>query len=343
MKKPWIGVLIVLTLSASCHKSVDKPAPPPTSIGPYLYVGGGTAGNLGVYWKAQLHNPVPVADTVMNAGIISNMLSAGDGIYFAAKTGGYWKNDAFITIPDALQVSCLAVSGGTVYAAGLNKKIDITYWVGNIENDLSGTFGHARYPDQSFSSFSVTGIAASAGKVCVSGSLYFDNYPGTPDSVPWGNFAMLWTNGNLQPLSSGAYVNLTYQSTQGVAIVGNDIYVAGHYPDTTFAGGYWKNGVWNSVANGSFLPSAIATNGTNICMPGNYWARGSYTQGAAYWLDGKLIPLGGTYALAATFFGSDLYIVGTDNNNNIVVWKNGTLFETIGSAANLIATSIAIR
>lgn len=108
-------------------------------------------------------------------------------------------------------------------------------------------------------------------------------------------------------------------------------------------GGYWKNGVWNSMANGTFLPSSVITNGAIVCMRGNYWARGSSTQGAAYWLDGNLARLNGEYAQAATFFGSDLYIVGTDNDNNIVVWKNGALFETIGSAINLIATSIAIR
>jgi hypothetical protein len=342
-KTPWILAVVVLVLSTSCHKSMDKPVPPPTPTGPFLYVGGGIPNGQGIYWKSQLNHPELVVDTVKNGGVITDMVSADDGLYFAARTGGYWKNDSFITVPNALQVVYLAVAGGTVYSAGFSPSIGVAFWVGNVENDLGSTYGRARYPNQSLSEIGVTGIAVSGNNVYVAGSLYFDNYPGTPDSVPWGNFALLWTNDNLQPLTPGAYVNLYYQSTAGVATVDNDVYVAGHYPDTTFAGGYWKNGVWNSIANGSFLPSAIVTNGSSICMPGNYWARGNPTTGAAYWLDGKLVPLGGAYAIAATFFGHDVYIAGIDNNSNIVVWKNGAIFETIGPAAGLEVTSIAIR
>ena len=344
-KTPWIVAVVVFVLSTSCHKSEDKPLPTlaPIPVGPYLYVAGGTADNLGVHWKAQLAHPVPVADTVLNANIITDMVSATDGLYFAAQTGGYWKNDSFITVPDALQVAYLAVSGSTVYAAGLDQRIDITYCGGNVENDLKNTYGRARYPDEGVLTCGVSGIAASGGNVYVTGAISFENEPFTPDTVVSGNFALLWTNGSMQAYGSGVLLSAIDQPTKGVAIVGNDVYVAGHYPDTTYAGGYWKNGVWNSIANGTFLPSAIATNGTNVCMPGNYWARGSYTQGAAYWLDGKLIQLPGNYALAATFFGSDVYVVGVDYDNNIEVWKNGSRFETIGSAASLIATSIAIH
>lgn len=344
-KAPWILTVVVFVLSTSCNKNTDKPLPPftPVPTGPFLYVGGGTTNHQGIYWKTQLNHPVPVADTVMNANVITHMISADDGLYFAAQTGGYWKDDSFVAVPDALQIAYVAVSGNTVYAAGLNKYIDIAYWAGNVEADLRNTYTKARYPDQSVVSFGVSGMAVTGGNVYVAGYMSFENYPGTPDSVISGSFALLWTNGNMQPYGPGALLSSYDQITKGVAIAGNDVYVAGHYPDTTYAGGYWKNGVWNSIAGGTFLPSAIATNGTSVCIPGNYWARGSYTQGAAYWLDGKLNPLGGAYALAATYFNSDIYIVGVDYQNDIEVWKNGNRFETIGSAANLIATSIVVH
>lgn len=347
-KRPWIAVLIVLALLASCHKSSDKPAPQPAltpiPTGPYLYVGGGTVSHQGIYWKSQLNHPLPVAaDTVKNANIITSMISTEEGLYFAAQTAGYWKNDSFIVIPDALQIAYLAVSGPTVYAAGLDKYIDITYWAGNTENDLATTFNRTRFPDEGVLSCGVSGIAVSAGNVYVTGYLFFENEPFTPDSVANGSFAMLWTNGSLQTYGPGVPLSAVYQSTVGVALVGNDIYVAGHYPDTTYAGGYWKNGSWNPIANGTFLPSAIAANGNSVYMPGNYWSRGTYTAGAAYWVDGKLVPIDGAYALAITFFQSDVYILGVDNNSNVVVWKNGEVFETIGPSASLIATSIAIR
>ena len=346
-KTSWIGAVVVLALSTSCHKSSDKPAQAPSitpvSTGPYLYVGGGTANHQGIYWRSQLNHPVPVADTVKNADVITSMVGTEDGLYFAAQTGGYWKNDSFIALPDALQIAYLAVSGPTVYAAGLDENINITYWTGNTENDLRNTYGRSRYPDQGVTTFGVSGIAASAGNVYVTGYLSFENEPFTPDSVVNGNFALLWTDGNMQPYGPGVLLSAVYQSTVGVALAGNDVYVAGHYPDTTYAGGYWKNGAWNSIANGTFLPFSIAANGNNIYMPGNYWSRGTYTQGAACWVNGKLVPLNGAYALAVAFFRSDVYILGVDNNGNVVVWKNGSVFETIGPSASLIVTSIAIR
>lgn len=314
-------------------------------MGPWLYVGGGVSPTQGVYWKARLVDPVPViADSLINSDIVTSMVSSNDGLYLAAQGAGYWKNNAFIALPYAVQIDYLAVSDGTIYATGLNNYEHLTYWIGNAEVDLGNTyFDRTRWPDQGVTTYGLSGIAASGNSVYVTGYLSFANEPMTPDSVVDGNFALLWTNGNMQPFGPGVSLSAYYKSTTGVAIVGKDVYVSGEFPDTTYAGGYWKNGAWNPIANGTFLPSTITTNGTSICMPGNYWARGSYTKGAAYWLDGKLIPLPGYYAVAATFFNSDIYVLGIDNDNNYVVWKNGALFETIGSAVNLTATCLAIQ
>ena len=339
--------MIVLSVLASCHKSTDMPGQQPTltplSVGPFLYVGGGTLSNQGIYWKSQLNHPVPVADTLKNANVITSMVGTQDGLYFAAQTAGYYKDTSFIALPAALFVRYLALSGPTIYAAGTDQSANLAYWVGNNDNNLENSFGRARYPDEGIATFNLTGIAASGGHVYVTGCLFFENEPFTPDSVVNGSFAMLWTDGSLQTYGPGESLSAVYQSTAGVAVAGNDVYVAGRYPDTTYAGGYWKNGSWNPIANGTFLPSAIAASGNSIYMPGNYWSRGSYTNGAAYWVDGKLVPLNGAYALAITFFQSDIYILGVDNNSNVVVWKNGEVFETIGPSSDLIVTSIAIH
>jgi hypothetical protein len=341
--------MIVLSVLASCHKSTDMPGQQPTltplPIGPFLYVGGGTVSNQGIYWKSQLNHPVPVADTLKNANVITSMVGAPGGLYFAAQTGGYYKDSSFVLLPAASSIRYLAVSGSTVYAAGNDQLANLAYWIGTTENNLDNTFDRSRFPYQDASTFGLSGMTASGGNVYITGYLAFQNYPYpySPDSAISGNFAMFWTDGSLQTYGPGVSLSVVYQSTAGVALAGNDIYVAGRYPDTTYAGGYWKNGSWNPIANGTFLPSAIAANGNSIYMTGNYWSRGTYTQGAAYWVDGKLVPLNGAYALAITFFQSDIYILGVDNNSNVVVWKNGEVFETIGPSSDLIVTSIAIH
>jgi hypothetical protein len=110
---------------------------------------------------------------------------------------------------------------------------------------------------------------------------------------------MLWKNGGLHLLGRGVLLSAVYKSTAGVAVVDSNVYIAGQYPDTTFAGGYWKNGVWTPINNGSFTPSSIAAIGGKVYIPGYTYIRapGSFTQRAAYWVDGTLVPLDGLVAM----------------------------------------------
>jgi hypothetical protein len=122
--------------------------------------------------------------------------------------------------------------------------------------------------------------------------------------------------------------------------------VAGIFPSRAGkadSGGYWKNGIWNSINNGSFYPSSIASFGSDVYIPGyTYTWTPTYSQQAAYWKNGTLVQLNGAAATAITVYGSDIYVLGVDQNNNIVVWKNGAVFETLGSASTSRATCIAI-
>ena len=50
---------------------------------------------------------------------------------------------------------------------------------------------------------------------------------------------------------------------------------------------------------------------------------------AAYWKNGTLTHLNGVSAVMVALNGGDVYVLGQDNNNNIVVWRNGAVFKTL--------------
>jgi hypothetical protein len=160
-----------------------------------------------------------------------------------------------------------------------------------------------------------------------------------------GLYETLWMNGNIQILYHDYWnVNVAYTSTVGVASSGSDIYVAAQMTTDSAnknSGGYFKNGNWNNINNGAFRPNSIYASGNDVYISGYTFT--SYTDAtAAYWKNGDLVPLDGAATLATTAYGSDLYILGVDNNNNYVGWKDGTVIETLGTGSAMSLTSIAI-
>jgi len=351
-------ILVFLTLAvgisiSSCKKHSDAPSTltspgtphPPASVGPYLYVG--ALYPTGIYWKISLSeaNSKPIFDTLANAGGITSIVASGKDVYVAGQRGGYWKNDTLIPVTGASGIDYITLLGSTVYAAGWDIYSNSAYWAGNTEINIENTFGRSLFPYQMTSTLSISGIAASASNIFVAGSLFFENEPYSPDSAAQGNFGLLWNNGGLQLFGSGggaSFLSAVNVATVGVAVSGTDVYVAGRYPDTTFAGGYWKNGVWNPIAKGTFVPNSIVTIGANIYMPGYYYNRTNFTQQAAYWENGTLTNLGGISATSVAVYGSDVYILGIDNNGNNVIWKNGAVFDTLGTADTMSATVLVV-
>jgi hypothetical protein len=63
---------------------------------------------------------------------------------------------------------------------------------------------------------------------------------------------------------------------------------------------------------------------------------------AAYCKNEELIPIDGIATKAITTFGTELCILAVDDNGNYVVWKNGAVIETLGSAFTLNLSCIAI-
>jgi hypothetical protein len=351
--KPLIlasSLLLSTALFPSCHKHSGDSGSPGSPAGSgqpvYLYVGGASASS-GVYWKTQLNGggstPAPVP--VPNSSLITSILVSGDSvIYMAGQSTGYWKNGVFVPVPSANAIQYLALSGPTLYMAGLDNTFGVAYWVNNNEKNLGGTIDRSRFPSEGTSVAGITGLTLDGANILVSGKLFFENEPGIANPGPDGNFGLLWRNGSLQLLNPGELTSALYPTTVGVAVAGGDTYVAGRLPDTTsYPGGYWKNGSWNSINNGLFTPASITAIGTDVYIPGNVYTRApAFSQQAAYWKNGTLNKLYGNQATAVAVYGPDLYIVGVDQQNNLVVWKNGTSFRTLGSASQYTAVTMAV-
>jgi len=333
---------------ASCKKDDKNPpkSSTPTVTGPYLYVGGAASGK-GVYWKTSLSAPTAnaIVDTLKNANTIYSLVTSGKDVYVAGQTAGYYKNDTFVPVTGATGIQYLALSGTTVLAAGADNTANMSYWQGNTETNLGNTIASPLFAAPGTSVLGLSGIAASGNKVYVTGKLFYEKQFGSAPNALEGSFGTLWTNGGLQLYGPGQLLSADYNSTTGIAVVGNDIYVAGSIPDSTYAGGYWKNGTFTSINNGSFGSTAITSSGNDIYITGYTFVRsgGNYSQQGAYWKNGSLISFPAASSTTAVVVnGTDVYILGIDTNNNNVIWKNGTFFETLGSATTQSAICLAI-
>ena len=289
-----------------------------------------------------------MADTIQNARNISAMVISDTTRYMVGGTGGYWKNDSFVAIPSASQLNLITVSGTTVYTAGSDISANLAQFTNsteseNLDNALDAVFSRVDW------SFSLTGIAVSGSNVLVSGSWVVEGIYGGPDSSIFSGFGVLFTNGAAQLLPYNNYTLYGgdyYPWANGVAVSGNDIYVPGTLPDTipTPNGGFWKNNVWNNINNGQFHPTAIASADTNVVIIGYTYTLpwNPLSMQGAYWKNGTLTSLNGVSAVMVALNGSDVYVLGQDNNNNIVVWKNGTLFKTLNGVIKGSVGCIAI-
>jgi hypothetical protein len=336
----FVALIAGILLTCSCKKDSPKgnptPPPPPAIPGPFLYLGGSTDSKA-VYWKLSLSQPSDsvTTDTVQNATNISSIVISDNTRYMVGGSAGYWKNDSFVAILSASQLNLLAVSGTTVYTAGTDISVTVAQWTNSTESANLDKGLEAIFPRVDWN-FLLTGIAVSGPEVLVSGSWVVEGIYGGHDSSIFSGFGVLFTNGSAQLLPYNNYTlfggNL-FPWTNGVTVSGNDIYVPGTLPDTIPVpnGGFWKNSVWNNINNGQFHPSAIASADTNVVITGYTYTlpwNPSSMQGA-YWHNGTLTHLNGTSAVMVALYGNDVYVLGQDNNNNIVVWKNGALFKTL--------------
>jgi len=344
-------ISLVILFTVGCKKDDKSPikTTPPAVTGPYLYVGGGTF-NKGVYWKTSLSQKTIniTQDTIANTSGITGMVTSGSDMYFAGQVGGYWKNKTFVPVTGAASISHLTLSGGDIYTVGFDSQSNVAYWKNTTETIVQNPFVRSSLlPNIGDTNGSLSGIAVSNASVYLTGILSFINEPGSPNTPAEGGYGLLWANGNLQLLGQGYPISAVDQfTTVGVAVSGSDVYVAGRMPAANYPGGYWKNGVFSSINSGSFISSSVTTNGSDVYIAGFTYTHplsASSPQQAAYWKNGTFATIaGGSSATAIVINGTDVYILGIDNNGNNVVWKNGAVFETLGSASSQLATCIAI-
>jgi hypothetical protein len=154
-----------------------------------------------------------------------------------------------------------------------------------------------------------------------------------------GTTAAYWKNGVLTTLGD----SLSYSYTSGIAVQGNDVYVAGTLGTGTVSAVYWKNGVATKLSPGSYSAqtSCIALHGSDVYIGGGISTITSQTPTGTttsyqpvFWKNGVATILPAASAInAITVNGNDVYIAGvasvTSSNNSTnsgsiaAYWKNG--------------------
>ena len=176
----------------------------------------------------------------------------------AIETPGYWMDGVWqgLTGPAGTYsagVTCLAVSGGNVYAGGWcevdagsgNFARVVGYWLNGVWTPLS--------PPASTEWWDIGGLVVSGGSVYAPGN-------------EGGSVAGYWMNGTWTLLpSSGLASNAT-----SIAVSAGDVYVGGWVasrgPSTTVPG-YWKNGVWTGFPGFIFSTLSAEVNAIFVFCP----------------------------------------------------------------------------
>lgn len=184
--------------------------------------------------------------------------------------------------------------------------------------------------------FVLLGLFSSCGKddpspviPDVTHSVLASGWSNTPDASPDGAFyAMLWNNGNVQPLNASGE-----SRAMDICLKGNDTYAVG-YSDagSGLSAAYWRNGVWfplPNATNGSTVECAKAVFATDTVV---YIAGGPLYNGitGTLWRNGVSVALSGCKdAVDVTASGTVVYVAGmaTDPNSGLITaayWQNGS-------------------
>lgn len=167
------------------------------------------------------------------------------------------------------------------------------------------------------------------------------------------NLPVYWKNGQVIPLD-----NISYGvAGTSIAVVGNDIYVAGTRNElmwNDYAAKYWKNGQAISLGDAAGATSITAA-GSDVYVAGWKWEpSGSGAVAVAkYWKNGQAVSLtDGTreaYANCIMVSGSDVYVAGQEAVNSTAYsnyiakyWKNGVAVLLTNGSSDAWANSITV-
>jgi hypothetical protein len=341
--KHLICIALVLTALISCKKKHEPSPQPPPVDKPFVtdvYVAGYTIQNggsstTGVYWKNGRLMPF---STDMNTTIYAITVQDTD-VYMAGTTSNgaaYWKNGNVTYLhPGALYISqayAIAVSGTDIYVGGTvahsgDSNGRAVYWKNGAETDLTSGSSTAL----------VNAIVVSGSDVYSAGQ---NNQPDF-DNVAGVSVAALWKNQTQIPLD-GAVVASYGSFAKGIAVSGNDVYVAGYIE---FGAALWKNGSLQNLDDNSGYPFgsagfAVGVNKTDV------YVIGEHGNEAAYWKNGTIKDMiSGTFTASGVngicFQGDDVYMSGS-LNNDAVYWKNDTVNTMQSTGATTVVSCIAV-
>jgi hypothetical protein len=337
IRKLLYPLLFIALIISSCKKK-KSPEPTPVVVKPFVtdvYVAGFKVINgatYGVYWK----DGQQVSITSDINSTIYAVLTVGADVYLAGHTSvgaTYWKNGqpVYLAQGNFATAYAIAVSGSDIYVGGtVLKPGDMygraVYWKNGIETDLTDGTAYAN----------VDAIAVSGTDVYTAGQNNQHDYGNTAGI----SVAACWKNQTLIPLN-GALI-LSYGSfAKGIAVSGNDVYVAGYI---AFGAALWKNGVLQPLLDNSGYPLGsdaftVGINGSDI------YVGGGYGNEAAYWKNGVRTNLvNGAFVSSGVggicFRGSDVYMCG--GLNGPVYWKNDTAYTLQNGGESYVANSIAV-
>jgi hypothetical protein len=200
-------------------------------------------------------------------------------------------------------------------------------------------------------------LTSAATAITVSGSdVYLCGYGA--DTFSQFSQARYWKNGTEFNLTDGTEFAFAY----GIAVSGNDVYVAGmEFSHAATHGNYiakyWKNGVPVVLSDSNYpaLVSGIAVSGNDIYVSGSITLPGEPYVSGVYWKNGVATSLsngvnspstGQTFATGIAVAGSDVYVSGYQQDpysqNIAMYWKNGAPVYLTEVANNGLTTGIAV-
>jgi hypothetical protein len=186
----------------------------------------------------------------------------------------------------------------------------------------------------------------------------------TKDSVKFGNLpAMIVSSSPAElkvviPAGSGA-TRIQIKKGGSVTMLPSDftinnlyIFGATDYIGNNGVGKVWKNGVSESLydSEGREMTDMVIV-GKDIYVCGNDYNRAIQRYLPVYWKNGVKYPLEanaglGYTAMSIASSGSDVYIVGRQQNSNslpfMAVWKNGKLVKSPVESAGSLATAVTV-
>ncbi len=239
-----------------------------------VYIAGYFDNHAG-YWKNSQFVTLGPPDP---KSYVQDIAFVGNDIFALGQSGdslGYWKNGQFnlVSVNDSLIAVAMAISGTDVSTL--------------YQNIYSGLWPGSLYKNNLFTATILTETEPGTVNMVAQGSDIF--IPGTTETVP--SHPGYWKNG--QFTSMGA--NPSTAAAYGIAVIGSDVYAAGHTLDMT--GNYWIATFWKDG-----IPTYLSD--SSSCVTAHF----IQSSGNDIYIVGSVIP--------GTLYQSDTAI-------STILWKNG--------------------